>query len=417
MWLALTLALALVLAACADSAGREVRSGAPLVEARAATVPGTVAALNAFATDLFRVVDPDDANLAVATHSVAVGLAMAREGAHGDTLVSIDDVLHSELSPDLPLGLATVRQLLQSAEGEQRTDLRKGEVSVQLAASLWAQSDTRFEQPFLDRLASYFDTGMRVVDFRSNPDGARETINDWGDRESSGRIAQLLPRGSIRDLTRFVMPTLGSVRAPWKVRFEPDDITVAPFDLLDGARVETPYLTLGSAGDLSRADGDGWRALSIPYLGDDLAMVIVVPTTGSLADLESRLDPALIDEVLDSMSPTPVEASLPPFSFATELDLERPLTELGLGGLFDAEQADLSGITGDEPLFLSRARHQAYASVDADGSDANAATVVPPERRAATRPRFAADRPFLFLVVHERTGLVLQLGRVVDPTS
>jgi serpin B len=411
--LALLVAASLVIAACADSAGREVRSGAAPVDARPATVPGTVAALNAFATDLFRAVGSDDSNIAVATHSVAIGLAMAREGARGETLASIDRVLHSERSPDLALGLATVQQLLASAEGEQRTELRKGEVSVQLAASLWAQSDTRF----LDRLSSYFDTGMRVVDFRSNPEGARKTINEWGDRESSGRITQLLPRGSVRELTRFVMPTLGSVRAPWKVRFEPDDTTVGPFARADGTSVETPYLSRGSAGDLSRADGDGWRALAIPYLGDELAMVVVVPTAGPLADLEARLDPALLDEILGSLSPTPVEVSLPPFSFASELDLERPLGDLGLGATFTAGQADFSGITGDEPLFLSRVGHQTYASVDADGSDANAATVVPPQRTDAIRPRFAIDQAFLFLIVHERAGLVLQLGRVVDPTA
>ncbi len=416
-WVAWLLAFAVVAIGCSDPAGQEVRSDEARADPAPATVTGTVAALNQFAGELYGAARDSGQNLAISTYAVATGLAMAREGAAGDTLAALDAALHTERAPDLAEGMNTIAQQLEAAEGEQRSELRKGEVTVDLAASLWAQDGTGFESRFLDRLAAYFDTGMRTVDFRSNPEGARDTINEWGDRESSGRIPQLLARGSIRDRTRFVVPSLGSLRAPWKVRLTAESADV-DFTLPDGRSVDTPMLRVRDDGDLTVASGSGWTAVGLPYLGDDLTMVLVLPDAGRFDEVESTLGADLLSTITTSLQTAALEVALPPFEFASETDLEGPLTALGLGDLFVTDRADFSGITGDEPLAISRAVHQTFVTVDDDGSDADAATVVPTVEAPVTgATRVEIDRAFLFFVVDQRNDLVLQIGRVVDPTS
>ena len=84
---------------------------------------------------------------------------------------------------------------------------------------------------------------------------------------------------------------------------------------------------------------------------------------------------------------------------------------------FDAARADFSGMTKEDRLFIGNVLHKAFVAVDEAGTEAAAATVV--TMRKGGRPgkpvEFHADRPFLFLIRHAKTGCVLFLGRVVDP--
>jgi len=56
--------------------------------------------------------------------------------------------------------------------------------------------------------------------------------------------------------------------------------------------------------------------------------------------------------------------------------------------------------------------------VNEEGTEAAAATAVVVEKTALPRVRrFIADHPFLFLIRHKKTGAILFMGRVVDPTN
>jgi serpin B len=87
---------------------------------------------------------------------------------------------------------------------------------------------------------------------------------------------------------------------------------------------------------------------------------------------------------------------------------------------FDRDQADFSGITTQERLYIAKVIHQADISVDENGTEATAATAV--VMAAASGVPTASvtlhvDRPFLFAVRDTDTGAILFLGRVVDPSA
>ena len=105
------------------------------------------------------------------------------------------------------------------------------------------------------------------------------------------------------------------------------------------------------------------------------------------------------------------------------------LAALGMPLAFARSHADFSGINGyeppsDESLFLSAVFHKAFVDVHEEGTEAAAATaeLFVAEGSALWRPKpppvpvFRADHPFLFAIRDRKSGVVLFLGRVVDPS-
>jgi serpin B len=404
--------------ACGATASQEVRGSAPEVPGDATAGRRTTEALNAFALDLQRELSAEGGNVVVASYPVAVSLAMARAGAYDGTHDQLDQVLHLDPSVDVDDGVAALRRDLDSLSGERESARRRGDVSLALSADLWTQEDTTYPAAFLDVLSANYGAGVRVVDFRSDPEAARSSINEWVERRTDGRITELVSRGTLKQYTRFVLTSAANLRAPWAVRFDEALTRPAAFHRLDGSVVGTPMMYLREERELSFAEGQGWQAVELPFVGDELSMLVIAPEAGTFLEFEGTLDAAGLTQITTSLRPTPVDLALPQFQFTSGLNLNQPLMDLGLTSAFGIEQADFSGVTTDEVLAISDVLTQTYIGVDEEGVEGEAATVIPrtpPERFSATNVRL--DRPFLFFVRHRETGLILQVGRVVDPTS
>ncbi|XP_055357742.1 leukocyte elastase inhibitor-like, partial [Paramacrobiotus metropolitanus] len=109
---------------------------------------------------------------------------------------------------------------------------------------------------------------------------------------------------------------------------------------------------------------------------------------------------------------------LPKFSIEQSIDLESTLQDLGMRSAFTTT-ADFSGITS-VPIYIDKIKQKVYIDVNERGTVASAATAerfVLCRAPRETRVEFAADRPFIFLLRHERTGNILFIGHVVDPSA
>jgi serpin B len=147
-------------------------------------------------------------------------------------------------------------------------------------------------------------------------------------------------------------------------------------------------------------------------------MTIVVPD--NLAAFEGGLDAALFARITAALGARPVDLTLPRFKVETKSDLSPALAGMGMPLAFDASRADFSGITTQEQLYIESVVHQANIAVDEKGTEATAATAVVMAVASAPAPiqpvTLHVDRPFLFAVRDTRTGAILFLGRVVDPS-
>ena len=187
------------------------------------------------------------------------------------------------------------------------------------------------------------------------------------------------------------------------------------FSRPDGSTVDVPMMSLSES--LPYAEGTGWRAVELPYVGGSLAFTIIVPD--SLAAFQSSLTPDLLAGLTGALQPRPVQLALPKFGIESKTDLATTLAAMGMPLAFDADRADFSGITAEERLVISAVIHQANIDVDEKGTEAAAATAVvmrttgAPEEPVTLR----VDRPFLFALRDVPTGAILFLGRIADPST
>jgi len=202
--------------------------------------------------------------------------------------------------------------------------------------------------------------------------------------------------------------------AAWANNFEKDLTQPAPFHLLDGSTVDVPMMQQTER--MGYAAGDGYQAVSLPYDGRELEMLVLLPDEGKFVAFEGSLDTAEADSIIRSIVPKQVALSLPRFKFESEFSLGNALYDMGMPTAFTG-LADFSGMTGNRDLSISQVIHKAFVAVDEAGTEAAAATAV--IMRATAMPaapmKVTVDRPFIFLIRDIQTGSVIFVGRVVNP--
>ncbi len=388
------------------------------VEPRMQDTQPAVDAVSRFTSDLYQRLAATPGNLVASPYSVAVALAMTRNGARDQTADEMDGVLHAPPLSALNGGLNALTSLVESRAGRrERADGSLATVSLDVANSLWGQHDTTWRQEFLDVLATHFGAGMHLVDYKASPESARGRINAWTARQTHERIPEILPERVIDVLTRLVLVNAIYLKAPWERPFEPRLTQDRPFTRDDGSQVEVETMT-GRLDHTGYGRGEGWQAARLLYAGGELAMTVILPDAG-LASFEQSLDAARLSQIVSSVKPVPVlRLQLPTWQFRTQAELKEHLSALGMPTAFDEHLADFSGMTTEERLLIAAVVHEAFIAVDEKGTEAAAATAVV-MRRVSAPPvtPLTVDRPFLFVIHDVETSTPLFIGRVADPSA
>jgi serpin B len=379
-------------------------------EALAALVDGNAG----FALDLYQILRGQDGNLFYSPYSISLALAMTYAGARGETEAQMAEALHYTLPQgQLHPAFAALAEALaargQEAEGRDGEGFR-----LNVANALWGQQDYDFLSGFLDLVDRYYGAGLRRVDFVGAPEEARQTINGWVADETEGRITDLIPQGIIDTMTRLVLTNAIYFNAAWAEPFEESMTGDGPFYLLDGSQVLVPMMHQSST--FGYTEGDHYRAVELPYAGNELSMVILLPDADEFEAFEAALDAATLETILGGLGYQPLSLTMPRFEFSAQFSLKDALKDLGMVDAFTSA-ADFSGMTGNRDLFIDAVLHKAFVSVDEAGTEAAAATAVVAKLTAAPADplEVTVDRPFLFLIRDLETGALLFLGRVVDP--
>jgi serpin B len=369
-----------------------------------------------FAFDLYQQIATGNEtdNLFYSPYSVSIALAMTYAGAGSSTATQMASALHFQLAPSTlnPAFDALDLQLASRAQGQAGDNGQPFKLNV--VDSLWADRTFTFQKPFLDTLAQDYGTGLRTVDFESAPEAARGAINGWVSNQTDRLIPQLLPDGSVDTTTRFVIVNAIYFNAGWASPFTASSTQPTAFTHLDGSTEQVPMMNQSL--EPGYASGSNWQATELFYAGGQTSMVIVLPQPGQLPEVEQGLDATFLSSLLSSLQPTEVLLSLPKFSITgATISLKHELEILGMTDAFDPA-ADFSAMT-PEPVFISDVLHQAYVSVDENGTQAAAATGVIGEATSAPS-NFATvtiDRPFFFVIRDIPTNSVLFVGRVLSP--
>jgi serpin B len=401
----------------ASSTAQTLSGDAPRAAPEREFANGAVAATNQFGIDLYRSTATTPGNVVHAPYAVMSTMAMARAGSAETTRAQLDQALHADRTPNLDGGLNAVDAAVGARTGERQSLTRKGRVELERATALWGQRGLHVKDDYLNLLAAYYGESFHVVDLHADSDGSREAINSWAEDGTHGLVTELVPRGGTSPYTRFLAAAATGLRAPWLVPFETGKTRPDQFRREGEPPVDAPMMEVTS--DVLRSFAtDAWQAVEMPYLGDELALDLILPA-GPLAELEAALSPELLQAAFEGLDRSPraaLDLRVPRLAFTSSLDLRDALGRLGVTAAFD-RNADFSRVTNDEVIALSKVPYEGVFSLEEEGTNPRADTAsvhneTPP---LITARRVVADKPFLFVVRDRPTGLVLFLGRVVNP--
>jgi serpin B len=258
-----------------------------------------------------------------------------------------------------------------------------------------------------------YGAGLNVVDFAGATEKARVTINDWVEKKTEDRIKEILPIGAIDGDTRMVLVNAVYFNASWAKKFEPSATAPAPFTRSDGSVAQVSMMH--ETESMEYGKGDGWEAVSIPYDGNELALLNIVPTSGTFAAFESALTGGRVLDILAGLTTREVNLSFPKIKLEGDFGLKEPLRSLGMVKAFEA--ADFSGISTKVGLHVGAVLHKTFLSIDEKGTEAAAATAVTmkDESAAIDVVEMKVDRPFITAIVDRKTKALVFLGRILAP--
>ena len=372
---------------------------------------------NRFAFDLYARLKGGEGNLFLSPYSISTALAMTYAGARGRTADQMAQVLH----------LPSSGEAVHAAYAALQNDLNAagpGAPGYELivANRLWGQKGHAFLPEFLALLEARYGAGLEQLDFARATEAARQTINGWVEEKTREKIKDLLKPGILNAMTRLVLTNAIYFKGKWAGPFNEKATREEDFFITPEKKVAAPLMH--RTAKFGYFEGDGLQALELPYQGDRLAMVVLLPKRNvppgakdGLAAREASLSSEKVAEWIGKLRRRKVEVALPRFKTTAEFSLGDTLVAMGMTDAFG--RADFSGMTGTRDLFISAVIHKAFVDVNEEGTEAAAATavVIRPLNGGGSPPAFRADHPFLFLIRDTKTGAILFLGRILDPTK
>jgi serine protease inhibitor len=361
-----------------------------------------------FALALYQKLRAVEGNLFFSPYSISTALAMTYAGARGDTEIQMAQALHFLLDQEL---LHPAFAFLEAKLGDIG---RKGHIQLRVANALWPQKGYALLEEFLAQTKQYYGVRVTTVDY-GDAETARCTINAWVEEKTENKIQEVIPPGLLDDLTRLVLVNAIYFKGNWASQFDQSLTSDAPFRVTPDEQVQVPMMS--QVHGFRYREGDGLQVLELPYAGNDLSMVVLLPREiGGLAALEERLTVENLGRWTSGLWQSEVQLFLPRFEITFPFRLDDTLKSMGMVDAFGGD-ADFSGMDGTKSLCIGAVLHKAFASVDEEGTEAAAATAAMMQAMGLPLPppTFRADHPFVFLIRENSTGSILFLGRVVNP--
>jgi serpin B len=375
-----------------------------------ADISAVIDANSQFAFDIYSELNREEGNLFFSPYSISVALAMVYEGARGTTAEEIQSVFHFPTeSLSRRTAFAAIHRQLNAANAT---------YTLSVANALWAQHDYKFLDEYLNTLRHDYAGEATNVDFQQATEAARETINHWVEENTKQKIKDLFPPGSLDDMTRLVLTNAVYFKGTWVRQFDNTYTRDEDFRVNPTTTLKVPMMRHATDEGVTfrYAETETLQVLEMPYEGETLSMLVLLPKNDDLTALENSLSTERLKEWNAKLTEQDVVVFMPKFMFNSKYFLNDMLATMGMPTAF-TDKADFSGMDGTRNLFIQTAIHQAFVDVNEEGTEAAAATGVSVKVASSGPPVpiFRADHPFLFIIRDARNGQILFFGRVINP--
>jgi serine protease inhibitor len=365
-----------------------------------------------FAVDLYQKLCESDGNLFFSPYSISTALAMTYAGARGNTAKQMKKTLRFSLGPEkLHPAFGKTESILAALQ-------KAGNVQLNVANSLWPQQGYKFLGKFRSLLKKHYGVVVTPVNYKSAAEDARKAINSWVEKKTREKIKELIKPNILNSLTRLVLVNAIYFKGNWKTQFNAEKTKTLPFHVSAEKTVQVP--TMAQKKKFRFAEAGTLQVLELPYKGGELSMILLLPKkVDGLRQLEKELSAKNLKHWTGLLRENEVFVFLPRFKMTSMFELDKILASMGMPDAFNMDKADFSGMDGKKAwLYISAVLHKAFVDVNEEGTEAAAATavVMAVRGKAMAPPTFRADHPFFFLIQEIRTGSILFMGRVTDPT-
>lgn len=427
--------------------GKKDTDDVEIDEVDAAEVAIASKALKQFGTSLYKELHASEANqnIAISPWSIQSALIMTAAGAKGNTLAQMLYSLGFVQLADDPAVMQTAfaalsHELLRTAvqapdpgdddddgddDGDDHDDDSDDDLILHAANAIWVADQLRssLRADFEKTLKDIHQAEVNSAPFKEDADEARKTINRWIATHTDEKIENLLPPGSVDDMTSMVLTNAIAFDADWAHPFDKNNTRKKPFRLLDGQSVDVQLMNQ----QIQRSsywEDEHFAAVALPYESGDYAMSVVVPHDGQFAGVLDQLFENGYESIFIPAADRRteiVDVSLPRFEFRWRSSLTSALKTLGMENAFD-NRADFSRMFEKDSHLISDVIHEVYIEVDEEGTEAAAATgvIISTTSMPAEPPKVYdvhADRPFLFAIHDIKTNTPVFLGQVTNPVE
>ena len=405
--LLLVFAMALGMTACSQVSANDLMKDVP---AKAVDVlpdmdTGAAAAAD-FGVRLFKTSMEEGKNTLISPLSVLYALAMTANGADGETLAQMEQVLGMDVDNLNSYMLAYLDLLPESKD-----------FKMSLANSIWFKDDPDFivEQSFLQTNADYYGAGAYKAAF---DEGTRNDINNWVKEHTDGMIPEIIDE--IPDEAIMYLVNALAFDAKWADEYEEPQIREGRFTMEDG----------------TRQDVDMMHSEEYTYLEDDLAtgfikyykdrryaFVAMLPNEGvTVSQYVDSLTGEHMRELLNNPQDVTVFASIPKFETEYDIEMSEVLQEMGMTDAFDWQVADFSRLgtynVDGMNICINRVLHKTFISVTEQGTRAGAATAVEMVAEGAMEivefKEVVLERPFVYMLIDCETNLPFFIGTMMN---
>ncbi len=364
---------------------------------------------NRFAFELFRSATTSlkaNQNALLSPLSISTVLAMTGNGAAGETREAIENTLKLD-----GLDTETINAYYQKLMAD--LPALDPKTTLNIANSIWYRQGFQVLPAFLDVNRIYYNADVSALDF-ADP-GAPDVINDWVDNKTKKKIPTIID-GNISDDMMMYLINAVYFKGAWEQRFDKAATKKGTFTLPNGTSLETDFMHVKHTFNV--AVSTGVEAIELPYGNKKYSMILLKsrtnPTPGQ--PVEELVDQEVWQTLVGNLHPIETELALPKFKFSYENKLNDELIDMGMGIAF-SNAADFSGINGKRNLSISEVKHKSFIEVNEEGTEAAAVTSVGIVLTSMPQTYvFNVDRPFLFAIREMKTGLIVFIGQVNDPS-